>query len=87
MTEQSIERAAVAICRVMYPEAWKAGKSWERFPETTRVAMRQAARAVWAELSEEVRAVIDHDGYAITFQSMGQYRTALKVAFSPDRAL
>ena len=86
MTEQSIERTAIAICRVMYPEAWTAGKCWEGFPETTRTAMRQAARAAWTELSEEVRAVIDHDGYAITFQSMSQYRTALKVAFSPDRA-
>ncbi|WP_404991349.1 hypothetical protein [Cupriavidus pauculus] len=86
MTEQSMERAAIAICRVMYPEAWEAGRSWEGFPDTTRVAMRRAAHAAWAELSEEVRAVIDHDGYAITFQSMSQYRAALKVAFSPDRA-
>lgn len=86
MTEQSMERAAIAICRVMYPEAWEAGRSWEGFPETTRIAMRQAARAAWAELSEEVRAVIGNDGYAISFQSMGQYRAALKIAFSPERA-
>lgn len=54
MTEQSIERTAMAICRVMYPEAWTAGKSWEGFPDTTRTAMRQAARAAWAELSNDM---------------------------------
>lgn len=85
MTKQSIERAAIAICRVMYPEAWKDGRSWEQFPESTRSAMRHAACAAWVVLSEEVRAVIANDSYAGTFQTTVQYRTALTLSFMPER--
>ncbi|WP_423197428.1 hypothetical protein DFLDMN_001045 [Cupriavidus sp. H19C3] len=86
MTEQSIERTAIAICRVMYPEAWGAGQAWEQFPESTRKAMRDAAHAAWCELGAEVCAVVGDDGYAGTFRSMDHYRTALRLAFSTGAA-
>ncbi len=46
MKEEAIERAAIAVCRVMYPEAWELGRQWSAFPATTQHTMRKAVRAV-----------------------------------------
>jgi len=52
MLDARIEHAAIAVCQVIYPEAWRAGKQWETFPPSTQQTMRHAARA----------ALLQHDG-------------------------
>ena len=55
MQDERIERAAIAVCQVMYPEAWKTGKQWGTFPSSTQQTMRHAARAALLLQEEAVR--------------------------------
>jgi len=42
------ERAAIAVCQVLYPEAWANGQTWGQFPLSTQETMRRAACAAVA---------------------------------------
>ncbi|WP_416053109.1 hypothetical protein [Cupriavidus basilensis] len=48
MNDERVERAAIAVCQVLYPEAWEAGKVWTHFPASTQQSMRLAASAALA---------------------------------------
>ncbi|WP_420996219.1 hypothetical protein ACKI2N_002455 [Cupriavidus sp. 30B13] len=83
------ERAAIAVCQVLYPEAWANGQTWGQFPLSTQDTMRRAACAAFTAVATDSAAVKLTDDAVVELKALLSEARATIVQCTPvsDQAM